>query len=116
MDKRKTREIIVPIKYYTSYKTERIGTNRRLHAGLIVNPNKVFYRVTAKYFLFKGNVLSDSTSLKTEEFKVRGDKLEQKKDMLEMAVARTRKAFILELQIIGASQRNAELIMKQRGL
>ena len=116
MDKRKTGKIMLPIKYYTSYKIERTGKNRRLHAGLIVNPNKVFYRVTVKYFMFKGNVLSDSASLKTEEFKVDGVHFEQKKNMLEMAVARTKKAFVSELQMIGASQRNAELIMKSRGL
>ena len=116
MDKRKTREIIVPIKYYTNYKLERTGKNRRIHAGLIVNPHKVCYRVTANYFLFKGNVLSDSAVSKKEEFKLTGDVIEQKKDMLNLAVARTKKAFELELQMIGASPRNAYLIMKSRGL
>ena len=116
MDKRKTKEATFPIKYYTSYKTERIGKNRRLHAGLIVNPNRVYYRVTANYFLFKGNVLSDSAVSKKEELKLTGDVIEQKKDMLKLAVARTKKAFELELQMIGASPRNAYLIMKSRGL
>jgi hypothetical protein len=116
MDKRKSKETYVPVKYYTNYKIERIGGNKRLHAGLIVNQNKVFYRVTANYFVFKGNVLSDSVAVKTEEFKVNGNILEQKKNMLDNAVAKTKKAFQLELQMIGASPRNALIIMKSRGL
>ena len=116
MNRQKTKKIVVPIKFYTSYEIERIGENKRLHAGFMVNQNKVAYQITAKYFLFKGNVLTESEFIRTEKIEVSARDLDTKEDMLKQAIDRTRKEFLLELKMIGASPRNIENILKQKGL
>lgn len=115
MDKRRTREHIAPVKYYMSYSIERIGS-KRFNTNLVVDKGKIFYQVTAKYFWGRGNVLTDCESIRTEEYKINGKEYEQKKEFFEDNIAKTKKAFRLELQRIGANGDATYHIMKKHGL
>ena len=115
MDKRRTREHIAPVKYYMSYSIERISS-KRFNTNLVVNKGKIFYEVTAKYFIGRGNVLTDCESIRTEQYKINGKEYNQKKEFFEDNIAKTQKAFRLELQRIGANGDATYHIMKKHGL
>lgn len=114
MDKRR-KEKFTPVKYYMSYSIERLGS-KRFNKNLMVDKSKIFYQVTAKYFISRGNVLTECESLKTEEYKINGALVEQKKKFFENNIEKTKKAFRLELQRIGANGDATYHIMKKHGL
>lgn len=108
MDKRRTKKKIVSVKYYTRYEILKFD---RLYRNLPEGQ----YRIVTNYFMFKGNILSDSMLLKTEEVIVNSDCLEQKENSLNKKIDKTKKAFLVELRSIGASPLNTFRIMKQKG-
>ena len=94
-----------PKKYYMKYSERSYETDKGIK-----------YEITASYFLYKGNILSDSAVLKTEQFEYSEEKSFLNKTLhLDNHIEKTINKFITELNNIGASRSNAIRILKQRG-
>ena len=99
MDKRKSIRDVIPKKhkiilgkYYLTYsvkeKTEQVP----------------MYEITARYFIYTGNILADSKDLRTEKFLFRADVVVKSMvSNIKKSINNTRKEMYKELKRIDAS-------------
>ena len=98
----KNKKQIKPLKYYTAYD--------------IKQTSETDYTITLKYFIYKGDVLSDSKSIQTKVIKCPAYKLSRKRKSIDNNIDRTESAFRAEFQRMGASKKAIEFIAKSRSI
>lgn len=113
MDKRRIVRGRIPEKYKSCPKKYyvRYTISEQKNKG-----NEVSYELTARYFMFTGNILSDSKVLRTEKIQLYTyADVEGTISSINKNIATTKKTMIKELKHISANPYNIAYIMKQRG-
>ena len=102
------------ISYCIHYDLRRLN-RPQLTKEDIENKGKTQYEIKVKYFLYHGNVLADSNSIRVARIRVGLDKLFKKKNTIENNIVKTKKIFIDELKRAGITNENLTNILKIKG-
>ena len=101
-------------KYYTGYKVKKIRSNK-FCINEIKDWGKTIYLITAKYFVYRGDLLEDSMDIKIEKNKVSMEKVFKRLETLRHSIDNTQKELAIELRRMGANDMLVKYVLKAKG-
>ena len=97
-------------KYYIHYNIKKVN-NARLKEDL----GKAQYKITVKYFIYRGDILADSEEQQTKTVQLSIDKIFKRRKALDVNILNTRKAFVDAFKRAGVHGEMLTQKMREKG-